>query len=100
MPQRAVRAALIVVDAPGVDLRLGIRDRRELVHIQTLITQTCVERLNEGIFHGFAGTNEVELHATCEGPVLERARHELGAVIDGDRPWSSPAGEGAIKSFA
>ncbi len=65
---------------------LRIRDRRELVDVQTLIAQPPVKRLDEGVFHGFPGPNEIQLHAALIGPVFERARHELGAVIDGDRP--------------
>jgi hypothetical protein len=82
MAERAVRAALIVVDAPGFDLRLRIGDRRELVHVQALIAEPSVERLDEGVFHWFAWSNEIALHAALIGPVLERPRPEFGAVID------------------
>ena len=34
---------------------------------------------------GLPGPDEVELHAALIRPVFERPRHELGAVIDGDR---------------
>jgi len=56
-------SALIVIDAPRFDLRLGVVDRCELVDIQTLITQSTVKRFDERIFHGFAGSNEIQLHA-------------------------------------
>src|SRR6185503_10595907 len=85
MPQRVVRTALIVVDAPGFDLGLRIRDRCELMHVQTLVAQASVERFNEGVFHRFPWADEVELDATQEGPVLKGARHEFRAVIDRDR---------------
>jgi hypothetical protein len=63
--ERAVWSALIVIMPPHFDLRSRIVERRELVHVQALIAESSVERLNEGIFHRFARTNEVELHATC-----------------------------------
>ncbi len=34
-----MRAALIVVDSPSLDLRLRVCDRRELVHVQALVAQ-------------------------------------------------------------
>ena len=37
MPERAVRSALIVVDAPGFDLGPRVVDRRELVDVQALV---------------------------------------------------------------
>src|SRR6476619_2156403 len=89
--ERAVRAALIVIDSPGFDLCLRVRDRGELVHVQTLVAQPSVERLDEGVFHRFARPNEIELDATLIRPVLEGARHEFRTVIDGDRPWCGAA---------
>jgi hypothetical protein len=49
--ERAVWAALIVVDPPGFALRLGVRDRRELVHIQTFIPQPSIKRFDERVFN-------------------------------------------------
>ena len=37
--ERAVRSALIVVDAPRFDLCFGILDRRELVDVQTFVSE-------------------------------------------------------------
>ena len=55
---------------------------------------------NEGVFHGFSRPNEIELHATPIRPVLERPRHELGAMVDRDRTRRRPAGQGAIERLA
>ena len=63
MAERTVRTAVIVVDAPRFDLRLRIRDRRELVDVEALVSEPAIERLDEGIFHGFPRPDEVELHA-------------------------------------
>src|SRR5687767_7170720 len=100
MAERTVRAALIVIDSPGFDLRLRICDRRELVDVQTLVTEPPVERLDEGVFHGLSGANEVELHAALIRPVLECPRHEFRSVIDGDRSRSRAAGENPIEGGA
>jgi hypothetical protein len=48
---------------PRVNDRLGLGERSELMPVQTLVTQPPIERLNKRIFHGFAGSNEVELDA-------------------------------------
>ena len=49
MAERAVRSALIVVDAPGFDLRFRIFDRRELMDVQALVSEPSVKRFDEGI---------------------------------------------------
>jgi hypothetical protein len=64
---------LIVVDPPGFDLGLRIFDGREWVDVQALVAETPVERLDEGILHGFPRPNEVELDATTIRPAFERA---------------------------
>ena len=71
MAERAVGTTLIVVDAPGFDLLLGIRDRRELVDVQTLVSQAPVVRLDKGVFDGFSRANEVELYAALSGAPFE-----------------------------
>ena len=53
--------ARIVIDAPRFDLGFRIFDRRELVDVQALVTQTAVKRLDKGVFPGLSGPNEVEL---------------------------------------
>ena len=84
VPERAVWTMLVVVPTPRFDLRPDVGEREELMHVQALVAQAPVEGLDVGVFHGFAGPDEVELHATPIGPVFERARGELRPVIDGD----------------
>jgi hypothetical protein len=43
-------------------------------------------RLDDPVFRRLSGSDEVERDATTVGAFIERARRELGAVIDGDRP--------------
>jgi hypothetical protein len=52
-----MRSALLVVEAPRLDRRLRVRGRRELVDVQALALKPPVERIDEGIVHGFAGPN-------------------------------------------
>src|SRR5687767_8548980 len=87
MPERAVWSARMVVDAPRFDLLLRVGQRRELMDVQALVAEPAIKRFDEGIFHGFARTNEIELDAAREGPILERPRHEFRSMIDGDRAW-------------
>lgn len=56
----------------------------ELVHVQTLATQTPVKGFNPRISHGFAGAIEVRLYATAIRPFFESAGLEFGPMIDGD----------------
>ena len=71
--ERAVRAALIIVAPPGFDDVLGLGERAELVHVQTLVSQSAVKRFNKAILHRFAGSNTVQLHAPPIGPLFERS---------------------------
>jgi len=42
------------------------------VDVQALVAELAVERFNKGIFHGFAGSDEIELHAALIRSILER----------------------------
>jgi hypothetical protein len=41
--------------------------------VQALVSEPSVKRFDEGIFHGFARPNEIQLHPTLIGPGFERA---------------------------
>ena len=66
------------------DLGLRVRERRELVHVQTLIPQPAIKRFDERVLDGFARPDEIKLHAATIRPVLEGPRLKLRAVIDRD----------------
>lgn len=85
VPKRAVRSTLIIVHAPGFDEGLRLGQRGELMHVQALITESPVKRFNEGIFHRFARSNEVELDASPIRPILQGARLEFCPMIHRDR---------------
>ena len=68
-----MRAVVIVVEPPRFDDGLSLDKRRELVDVQTFISQAAVKRFNEGVFHGFAWPNEVEFHPAPIGPIFKRS---------------------------
>ena len=82
---------VIVIDPPRFDLLACILDRFELHHVQALIAQPPIERLDMPVFSGFSGMDEVELHASPTCPFLEHFRCELRAVIDTGVPARSIA---------
>jgi len=57
---------LIIVEPPGFNDVLGLGERAELMHIQTLVSQSAVKGLNKGILYGFTWSNEVELHPPAD----------------------------------
>ena len=71
--ERAMRAALSIVEPPGFKDVLRLRERDELMHVHTLVAQSAGTRLNEGILHRFAGSNEVERHTAPIGPLFPRS---------------------------
>ncbi len=84
IPEQAVRTPLIVVEPPGFNDLLHLDYQDTLVHVQTLVSQSAINRFTEGISHGFARPNKVELRAMTIGPIFERPRLEFGPVIHGD----------------
>lgn len=72
VPEQAVRPTLIVIYAPGINDGLGMSERGDLVHVQTLVSQSSIRPLNEGIFHGFARPNKIQLNASAIRPLLQR----------------------------
>ena len=61
--QRAVRPHLVVILAPQLEFFTDISQRKEYLHIQTLVPQPAVERFNIAIFHRLARPNEIQLYA-------------------------------------
>ena len=71
--ERAVRAALIIVEPPGFKDVLSLSERDELMHVQTLVAQSADTRLNEGILHRCAESNDVERHTAPIGSFFPRS---------------------------
>jgi len=64
-------APLIIVTPPGFDDSLCLGQRGELMHVQALVSEPPVKRLDKGIFHGFPRSNEVELDTSPIGPIFQ-----------------------------
>lgn len=52
------------------------------MHVQALIPQTAVERLDEDIIRGFPRPREVQRDALFVRPLIQRHRNEFTAVVD------------------
>jgi len=87
----------IVVDPPDFELGTGVLDRQELRDVQTLIPQSPVERLYMAVLCRLSGVNEVELHPALIGPLLERLRGELCAMVHRDRHRGACSFDGSIQ---
>ena len=85
----------IVIAPPPLDQLLGVRDRQEGVHVETLVSQPAIETLDQRVLHRLAGPNEVERHVAPIRPLVERLGRELRAVVDCDRLRErTPRGQG------
>lgn len=78
---------VIVIQSPSLDFLLRIFDRKELIDVQTLVSQPAVERFYVAVIRWLSRTREVELDASLPCPFLERLGCKFRAVINrpGDR---------------
>src|SRR3954454_12035771 len=60
--------------------------------IQTLVSESTVARLDEGIVGGLARARKLQLHPVAVGPRVQGLGDELWTVVDGDpfRPSNGP----------
>jgi hypothetical protein len=72
---------LIVVPPKRIDLLLGVVDRREPMHVQTLFAESSVERFDGGVVGWLASATEVEDDTVGVGPQIHRGADELRAVV-------------------
>jgi hypothetical protein len=72
VPERAVRAVLIVVEPPGFYDVLGLGHRGELVYVQTFISQSAVKGFNKGILVRLAWLNIPERDPAVGAPARKR----------------------------
>ncbi len=85
---------MIVVLAPGLDLLSGILQRQEPVLVQALLAQPPVERLDQSVFNGLPGADEVQLYAIEVCSLIQalrlepfgRLRTSLRSVVNTDAP--------------
>jgi hypothetical protein len=71
----------VIAQTPTLDDGAGFRQGQEPVLAQALVPESPVEALDEGILHRPPGPNEVQLHAVCLGPGVQRPTLELRPVV-------------------
>ena len=79
--KECVRAALVIVPSPGLDLGSGVGDGQEPVCVQALVAKATVERFYERIVGWFARSAEIQRHAVLVRPAVERLRDELWPIV-------------------
>ncbi len=80
-----MRAFLVVVFAPILQLFLRVCKAQEPVCVQTFCSEATVERLDEGVISGLAWSGEVKRYTTLIGPQIQITRYKLVALVDADR---------------
>jgi hypothetical protein len=90
---------MVVIHPPRFDLAPRVLDRQELIGVQTFVAQLAIEGLDEAVFYGLPGPDEVEQHTSLVRPLIENAGSEFGAVIDRDRLRLAVLGDRAIERF-
>ncbi len=71
--QRTMRALGVVLDTPGFDRRLRVRQRQEPVFVQALIAQSSIETFHVGVLVRLAGSDEREVHAVAKARAYSMA---------------------------
>ncbi|MDQ0010387.1 hypothetical protein J2T07_002577 [Luteibacter jiangsuensis] len=69
---------------PGFECLLRILDRFERMDVETLISQSTIERLDHTVLFGTAGKDKVQMDAVAVRPFVDDLARKLGAVIHGD----------------
>ena len=68
---------MVVVVLPSLQFLAGIVQRDEFVDVKEFIAQSAIERLDQPIVRGFAGSCVVELDSTPPGPFELRSCSRL-----------------------
>src|SRR6266568_4010477 len=76
-----LRADFVVMAAPALDDRLGLRPRPEPFEAQALVAELAVEAFGDAILPRLAGLDQRRIDALRNDPGQERLRHELRAVV-------------------
>ena len=75
-----MRAAVIVVIAPGFDGRPRLGQAEEYMLVKSFVAQAAVEGLDEGVLHGFARRDVAPVEPP-QRPAQHRRTDQLAAVI-------------------
>ena len=85
-------AVLMIIQSPHFDKGSGFSQIRELMAIETPIAQSAKTRLNQDLFHVFAGPNEIKPDLGPIGPIIHRTRLKFCVMShrDGEQSWAFP----------
>ena len=83
--KRAVRALLVVIAAPLIQLAPRVGQVEKDLSIQAFVAQSAVEAFNVTILNRPSRPDEVELHSSLMRPYIHRLACEFAAVIGGNR---------------
>ena len=81
---RWVRPEMIVIDPRVFDLLAGVIQRQAPVRGEALVSKAAVERFDERVVGGIAGTGLIHDHARVVGSAVRHDRNELAAVVSQD----------------
>ena len=87
-----MRAVLVVVVLPSLQLLARIVQRDELVDVEKLVAQPPVEGLDQAIIRGLSGAGVVEFDPSAIRPLIQRLGGEFRPVVHGcwRRPETEP----------
>jgi hypothetical protein len=67
-----MRPVLTVIDSPRFNFPSRVVGGHDHLLVQTLVSETPVDTLNQRVLHGFAGANAVQLDAMFIGLGIQR----------------------------
>src|SRR6516164_5473215 len=79
-----MRAQLVIVSAPSLQLFPCVGKRQEPMRVQALRPQAAVEGFDEGVVRRLAGPRKVQRDVVCIRPEVQIAGDELRSLIDPD----------------
>src|SRR4051812_46100352 len=88
---RAVRPDRVVLAPEPLPFLLRVRRRLELLHLQELIPEPAVKRLDKAVFPRPPGCHRQRFRSLARQPVPQRRANELRAVVTADPPGRPPA---------
>src|SRR5690606_39946469 len=77
VPERAVRALGVVLEAPTLDNRTGVGHVHKPMLVQAFVAQPAVEALDVGVLHRLARADERQAHPLRIGPCIEHLAFKL-----------------------
>jgi hypothetical protein len=80
--KRAVRACLVVIVSPGMDVGSRLCKVQKPVRIETFIAKSTVERFDVAVLHGTARFDVAQQDSMLFAPGTNRSADKLGPVID------------------